>query len=331
MYKMELKSKKIAISGGSGFLGNRIVKELEKKGAYVITPGSKDYDFRFEADSQTFFKENSPDVFIHSAALYGGLGINESIPAEIFDYNMKMMLNVFKAAIDWDKSIPRIEKMVAIGSACGYPSKLGTNMKEELMWDGAVDKSVRNYGIVKKLMETTGHVYRDQFGLNSINLQLATLYGENDTFNPERSHVPAALIRKFVEAKQENKSFIELWGVPDTVREFMYVGDTAEGIVKAIESFDEVKSCNDQSKYTLNIGTGKGITIDTLATTIKEIVGYKGKLKYNGKSAGQEEKALVVDRMKNELRWFPQTSLRDGLEKTIEWYVENKEKADKRF
>jgi GDP-L-fucose synthase len=331
MYKVNLKDKKIAISGGSGFLGKRIVHELEKRGAQVIAPRRKDYDFLSETDSQAFFKENSPEVFIHSAALYGGLGIIQRIPAEIFDYNMRMMLNIFKASIDWDKNTPKLEKMVAIGSACAYPSKLETNMREELMWEGPIDESVRNYGGVKRLMETTGQLYRDQFNLHSINLQLATLYGEGDTFNPDRSHVPAALIRKIVEAKQENKPFAELWGVPDTVRECMYVGDVAKGIVKATEYFEGVESCKDQSKYTLNLGTGKGITIDFLANTIKEIVDYSGDLKYTGESPGQKEKSLVVDRMKTELNWYPENSLKEGMEKTIKWYISNKEEADNRF
>ena len=182
MFKMELKNKKVAISGGSGFLGRRVVEELERKGALIIVPRSREYDFTTERGANDFFDKYEPNVFIHSAAFYGGLGINEKIPADIFDYNMKMALNVFRATIDWNKGVQKIEKMVAIGSACGYPSNLGTNMREDLMWDGPVDKSVRNYGTVKKLMETLGHVYRDQFKLNSINLQLATLYGEGDTF-----------------------------------------------------------------------------------------------------------------------------------------------------
>ena len=332
MLKMELKGKVVGISGGSGFLGRRIVQTLADRGARVLTPRSKDYNFTEDGEAERFFKNNSPmNAFIHSAALYGGLGINERMPAEIYDYNMRLMLNLFRASIDPVTKKPRVEKMVGIGSACGYPSRLGADMREEAMWDGPVDKSVRNYGTIKKLMETTGHVYRDQFGLNAINLQLATLYGENDTFNPERSHVPAALIRKFVEAKQEGKSEVELWGVSDTVREFMYVGDCAEGIVRAVEGFDGDSQTNDQSKYTLNIGFGQGITIDELATTIKDLVGYDGKLSYNGKSGGQKAKALVTERMERVLGWKPLTSLRDGLKKTIDWYVANKEEADARI
>lgn len=329
---MEIKNKKIAISGGSGFLGRRIVDELKLKGANVITPRSSEYNFTDLNSTKEFFKKYEPEVFIHSAALYGGLGINETRPAEIYDYNMRMALNVFNASVDWGSGKPKLEKMVAIGSACGYPSQLGTDMREESMWDGPVDKSVRNYGTIKKLMETICHVYRDQFKLNSINLQLATLYGENDTFNPERSHVPAALIRKFTEAKQDKKPYVELWGVPDSVREFMYVGDAAKAIVMSLENFNGLEGCNDQSKYTLNIGTGRGgMTIDLLANAIKDIVGYDGEIRYNGKSPGQKEKALVVDRMEKVLNWYPSTSLEEGMKKTIEWYVANKEEADKRF
>jgi len=328
---MELNNKVVGISGGTGFLGSQIVKALQKKGAVVLTPRSKEYDFTKEEDAEKFFSENKMDAFIHSAALYGGLGINEAMPADIYDYNMRMALNIYKASVDHKTGKPRIKKIIGIGSACGYPSALGTNMREELMWEGPLDASVRNYGTIKKLMETIGHVYRDQYGLHAINLQLATLYGRGDTFNPQRSHVPAALIRKFVEAKEKGSAFVDLWGVPDTVREFMYVEDCAEGIVRALEIFDGVEGINDQSKYTLNIGTGEGITINELATTIGDIVGYGGELRYNGKSSGQKEKALEVSRMKKVLGWQPPTSLKDGMRKTIEWYLENKKSADERF
>ena len=328
---MDLKDKKVAISGGSGFLGNRIVKELERKGAEVIAPRSKDYDFRELGDTKRFFEDFSQDAFVHSAALYGGIGINERIPAEIYDHNMRMVLNVFNASIDWEEGTPKIEKMIAIGSACGYPRMLGDNMREDLMWEGPVDESVENYGMIKRLMETIGNAYRKQFGLNSINLQLPTLFGEGDTFNPERSHVPAALIKKFTEAEQNNEPFVELWGTPDTIRELMYVGDSAEGIVRAIESFEGVNECNDQSKYTLNIGRGEGTSIETLATTISKILGYEGKLRYNGRSPGQKSRTFIIDRMKEELGWHSERSLHEGLEKTIEWYIENKESADARF
>jgi len=327
---MNLKNKKVGISGGGGFLGSMIVKELEKKGAEVIAPRKKDFDFTKLEDAQKFFKDYSPQIFVHSAALYGGLKINEKMPAEIYDYNMRMAINIFKASVDWVTGKPRLEKMVAIGSGCGYPGAL-KDMREEKMWDGPVDKSVRNYGTIKKLMETIGHVYRDQFGLNSINLQFNTLYGEGDTFRPERSHVPSAFIKKFVEAKHNKASFIEHWGIPDTVREFMYVGDAAEGIVKAIENFGGDPESSDQSKYTLNIGTGKGITIDELSETIKTIVGYKGEIRYNGTSPGQKEKILVVDRMKRVLNWSPSTSLEEGMKRTIKWYIENKKSADERI
>ena len=134
-----------------------------------------------------------------------------------------------------------------------------------------------------------------------------------------------------MEAKQSGNSSVEHWGTPNTIREFIYVGDCAEGIVRATESFEGIDKCEDQSKYTLNIGTGKGTTIGELSKTIERIVGYDGKVRYTGKSSGQQAKALVVDRMKEVLNWYPQTTLKDGFEKTIGWYIANKEEADKRF
>jgi GDP-L-fucose synthase len=329
MHKMDFKGKTIIVTGGSGFLGRRIVQELEEKKVKVINPKQIDFDLTNLEDAKKLFSKYPCDMIIHSAALYGGLGINTRIPADIFDYNIRMLLNLFSASIENKK--PLVEKFVSIGSACAYPDKWGANMKEEFLWEGPLDKSVRNYGTVKKLMETAGHVYRDQYGLHSIHLPLATMYGEHDTFNPDRSHVPAALIRRFVEAKLSESLSIELWGVPDTVREFAYVGDIAEGIVLATEKFEGMPEGGDEtSRYTLNIGTGVGTTIDELARTIADIVGFQGKIKYNGKASGQKAKALNIDRIKNVLGWQPKHSLKEGLEKTINWYMKNKQEADAR-
>ncbi|MAE49321.1 epimerase [Candidatus Pacearchaeota archaeon] len=327
---MDLYHKTVIITGGAGFLGKRIVQELQDQGAKVLIPRKSQVDFTNFDQTKTFINTHPADIIIHSAALYGGLGINERMPAEIYDINTRMLLNLFKASID-ENGKPKFEKFVTIGSACAYPSILGTNMSEEKMWDGPVDKSVQNYGEVKKAMETLGHVYRNQYGLKSIHLPLATMYGEGDTFNPDRSHVPAAMIRRFVEAVQSNKTEEELWGVPDTVREFMYVGDAAQGIVKAIKEFDGDPNTEDQSKYTLNIGTGKGTTIDELAKTAAQLAGYQGTISYNGRSPGQKEKALNVQRIQKLLNWTTPTSLQDGLQKTITWYQANKEHADQRF
>jgi len=332
---MDLKNKTVAVTGGSGFLGKRIVEKLKQKGAKVIIPRQKDYDFTDLNQNRKFFNENKMDILIHSAAVYGGIAINEKMPADIFDVNTRMLLNIFKAALEFHSKIG-LKKIVLVSSACAYPSSLGTDMREELLWNGPADRSVMNYGVVKRLMETIGHVYRTQYGLHSINLPLATLYGEGDTYNPLRSHAVAALIRKIVEAHKEGKDKVELWGTPDIVREFIYVKDAAEGIVLATEKFEGMKNfdeeSNDQSKYTLNIGTGNnGINIGALAKLIADIVGCKAEFIYSGKSAGQKEKALDIGRMKKVLNWQPTTTLEKGLKKTISWYIKNKTEADKRF
>ena len=327
---MNIKGKRIAVTGGSGFLGSHLLEEIKKREGIPISIRSSTYNLENLSDAQRMYQEQSPDALIHSAAIYGGFIIHEEQPATIFDANMRMALNIYSAAIDKHGS-PRTKKLVAIGSGCAYPGTLEGDMREDQLWSGPVDQSIRNYGTVKRMLETTAHVYRDQLGLQSILLNPATLYGERDTFNPKRSHVPSALIRKFIEAKQEGKERVEFFGFPETEREFIYVKDAATGIINALEHFQMDHQSEDQSKYTLNIGNGVPVKIGHLANLIADLTGFKGEIHYNGRSAGQSKKCLSVERMKRCLEWEPQRTLKDGLKKTIQWYTRNKEKADQRY
>jgi len=312
---MDLKGKRVLVTGGSGFLGQRIVELLERKGAIVFVPRSKQFDLVDYRAARRCFRTVMPHIVIHSAALYGGLGINYKIPARIFFKNIVMGANVFEMCRFWD-----VRKLVFIGTACSYPDRITRPMKEEDFWAGALHSSVQHYGGVKKVFQIAGVAYKKQYDLDSSHIVLANLYGEGDSYNPERSHVVAALIRKFVEAKRFGEKKVVVWGTGSSKREFLYVGDAAEAIVLATEKYD--------SQEPLNIGTGIATSIRELVELIVKITGYNGKVIWDdSKPDGQAVKVFDVSKMKKLLDWYPKTTLEEGLQKTISWFESNYETA----
>jgi GDP-L-fucose synthase len=312
------KNKKVVVTGGSGFLGSHVVEILQAQGANVHVPRRREHNFIHLSDGLRCFAEQQPEIVIHGAAYYGGIWINQMHPGRIYYENLVMGANVIEAC-----RLSGVQKFVAIGTACSYPGYLEGELNEDDLWNGPVHESVRNYGPVKKMMAVQCWAYKKQYGFNGIHLILTNLYGPKDTFNPDRSHVAAALIRKFVEARQKHQSSVEVWGSGRPIREFLYVNDAAEAIVRAAEAYNEVEP--------LNIGTGIGTSIRELAETIREVSGFEGELAWNAeKPDGQMKKILDVRRMKKALGWEPPTSLREGLQQTIQWYVANKEAADAR-
>jgi GDP-L-fucose synthase len=257
----------------------------------------------------------------HAAAYYGGIGINVAQPARLYYENLVMGANLMEAA-----RLARVGKFVAIGTACSYPGYLEGDLKEEDLWAGPCHASVINYGLTKKMMAVQAQAYKRQYGLDSIHLILTNLYGPGDSYNPERSHVVAALVRKWVEAEMAGAPSIEVWGTGAPVREFLYVEDCADAIVLAAEKYDDAAT-------PLNIGTGVGTSIRELAETINAVTGYRGRLLWNAdKPDGAAKKVLDVARMRRVFDgWTPPTRLRDGLEKTIAWYRANKAQADAKW
>lgn len=311
--------KKVVVTGGSGFLGSHIVESLEKGGAQLWVPRSRDCNLVSFANARQYLQETRPQVVIHGAAFYGGIGFNQLYPGRIFYENLVMGANMMEASRQ-----AGVEKFVGIGTACSYPGYLEGELKEDSLWDGPPHDTVINYGLPKKMMAVQGWAYKKQYGMNSIHLILTNLYGPRDTFQIERAHVVSALIKKFVEATQNGQPGVEVWGTGKPIREFLYVEDCTDAILRAAELYDDTAS--------LNIGCGKGTSIRELVTQIQELTGFSGHLRWNTtKPDGQMKKVLDVSRMRKVLGWQPPTDLRTGLRKTIDWYVAHKEEADRRY
>jgi GDP-L-fucose synthase len=314
-------NKRVTVTGGSGFLGRHVVRRLETYGAKVFVPRQRDYNLTSLDACLRCLLEHPCDVLFHAAAYYGGIGINVAEPAKLYYKNLVMGANVFEAA-----RLANVGKLVAIGTACSYPGYLEGHLQERDLWSGPCHASVVNYGLTKKMLAVQGQAYKTQYGLDSIHLVLTNLYGPGDSYNPDRSHVVAALVRKWVEADLAKAPSVEVWGTGRAVREFLYVEDCADGILLAAERY------NDPS-LPLNIGTGIGTSIRELAETIHEVSGYRGKMTWDAdKPDGAAFKVLDVTRMKQVLDgWAPPTTLRDGLAKTVAWYRSHKTEADARW
>jgi GDP-L-fucose synthase len=313
--------KRVTVTGGAGFLGQHVVRRLEGFGALVFVPRQRDYNLTSLDACLRCLLEHPCDVLFHGAAYYGGIGINQNEPGKLYYTNLVMGANIYEAA-----RLAKVGKVVAIGTACSYPGYLEGELKEEDLWAGSCHASVVNYGLTKKMLAVQALAYKRQYDLDSCHLILTNLYGPGDSYNPERSHVVAALVRKFVEAETARAPSVEVWGTGKPIREFIYVEDCADAIVLAAEKYDDVAT-------PLNVGTGIGTTIRELSEVVCAAAGYQGKMVWNAdKPDGAMKKVLDVTRMKRALDgWVPPTDLRAGLAKTVAWYRANKAQADTKW
>ena len=309
-------NKPVLVTGGTGFLGRHIVNQLQKQGAHVFVPKNHEYDLTQLETVLAAFKVGRPQIVFHAAADVGGIGYNRIAPANIFRNNLLMAVNILEAC-----RLYPVEKVVMIGSACAYPGHVDGLMSEDSFLAGAMHDSVEVYGFSKRALYLGGNAYRKQYGVNSIFLILTNLYGPYDKFDPKESHVVAALVRKFVEAKQQNAPSVACWGTGQPTREFMYVKDCAQAILRAAEVYN--------SPEPLNIGTGIGTTIKELAGTLKEITQYDGKIVWDTSMPdGAMYKALDISRMREKLEELRCTKLADGLRMTVDWYVSHQDEAN---
>jgi len=305
------KGKKILLTGGTGFLGSHMLENLiQKRGvskSQVIIPRSKDLDLRKWENCKKITA--NANVVIHLAARVGGIGFNQKYPGTLFYDNIIMGAQLMEAS-----RLAQVQKFVQIGTVCSYPKFTPAPFKEEDLWNGYPEETNAPYGIAKKALIVMAQAYRQQFEFNVIYLIPVNLYGPRDNFDLESSHVIPALIRKFLEAKDKGAKQVVVWGTGNASREFLYVEDAAEGILKATEKYDKIDP--------VNLGTGKEITIKQLANLISHIIGYEGQIIWDKtRPDGQPRRCLDTSRAKKEFNFEAKTDLSTGLKKTIEWYI----------
>jgi GDP-L-fucose synthase len=302
------KNKKVLCTGSFGFVGNHLCARLEELGADIDSPKSNMFDLRNnDAVRHMFNHYDGVEIVFNLAANVGGIGYNQAHPYSLYFDNAQINLNMI------DESIKRkIKKFVQLGTVCAYPKFTSVPFDERTLWDGYPEETNAPYGLAKRNALVQLQAARQEFGFNGIYLLPTNLYGPHDHFEPERSHVIPALIKKFVEAKEQNLESVEIWGSGNASRDFLYIDDAIEGIILAAEKWD--------SPEPVNLGSGDEIRIGTLVQIIKELIDYKGKINYNvSKPDGQPRRCLRTWRAK-EFGWKPKIGLREGLQRTIDWY-----------
>ncbi len=304
---MDLTNKKIVVTGGSGFLGSRIVKFLEEKGVKdIMIPRSTSYDLRIAENCARITK--GVNIVFHAAGNVGGIGYNKDHPGSVFFDNIIMDTLMME-----ESRKNNVEKFIAIGTVCSYPKFANVPFLEEQIWNGYPEETNASYGLSKKMLLVQSESYRQQYNFNSIVLVQTNLYGPGDNFDPNTSHVIPALIKKIHEAKIFNRPEIELWGDGSPSRDFIYVDDAARAAVLAAEKYDKSEP--------INIGSGKEITIKELAKLIIKLMNVSLKIKWNTqKPNGQPRRCLSIERAKKEIGFIPFVDIENGLKKTIEWY-----------
>lgn len=305
--------KKICVTGGAGFLGTHLLRELRSRGAQdIFVPTIDKYDLVQRESILQLLEDSNPDVIIHLAAHVGGIGANREHPAEFFYDNLMMGVQLLH-----ESYVRGVEKFVAIGTVCAYPKFTPVPFNEDDLWMGYPEETNAPYGLAKKMLLVQSQAYRDQYGYNSIFLLPVNLYGPGDNFDPRSSHVIPALIRKCVEAKEKGTDHIVVWGDGSPTREFIYVEDAARGIALAAERFNKSDP--------VNLGSGFEISIKDLVQKIARMTGFEGELVWDTtKPNGQPRRALDTSRAKNEFGFEAHTDFEEGLQKTIDWYLQTR-------
>src|SRR5215210_4060479 len=296
--------KQVAVTGGAGFLGKPTTALLEEAGAEARVIRSSEHDLRDRDAALTAFE--GADVVLHLAANVGGIGYNRRNPGPLAHDNLAMGLNVFEACRELETP-----KLVAACSVCAYPKFTPGPFSENALWDGYPEESNAPYGLAKKMLLVLSDSYRRQYGLDSCVPVVANLYGPNDNFDLEDSHVIAAMIRKFVEARDRDDEPVALWGTGSASREFLYVDDAARALLLAAEHLDRSEP--------VNVGTGVETRIRDLAETIRELVGHTGEVEWDpSRPDGQPTRYLDVTRAREWMGFEASTPLREGLTRTID-------------
>lgn len=308
-----LSDSKILVTGGAGFLGSHVVEVLKARGArQIVVPRSAEFDLTDAHATRSLFETHRPDLVLHLAARVGGIGANRRHPGTFFRDNMAMGLHVLEEA-----RRAGTPKVVVAGTICAYPKFAPVPFREEDLWNGYPEETNAPYGIAKKALLVMAQAYRKEFGSKFVVVFPVNLYGPRDNFDLEDSHVIPAMIRKFVEARLRGERSVVLWGDGSPTREFLYVEDAAEGLVRAAERYD--------GEEPVNLGAGREVSMRDLAATIAKAAGYDGDIVWDtSRPNGQPRRMLDVSRAREWFGFEARTTLEEGLAKTIGWYEANR-------
>lgn len=310
--QLSLKNARIVVTGGQGFLGKWLVRHLIEKHHVpkenISIPDSQEQNLLSWENCVSVVKD--ADIVIHLAARVGGIGFNREFPGTLFYQNLIVGTQLMEAS-----RLAEVKKFVAVGTVCAYPKFTPAPFSEDDLWAGYPEETNAPYGLAKKMLLVQGQAYRQEFGFNSIYLLPANLYGPGDKFDPAHSHVIPALIRKVVEAKAAGDPVIHVWGTGKATREFLYVEDAAEGIILATEKYDKPEP--------VNLGTGREVLIKDLVMQICELVDYPAKIEWQADMPdGQPRRVLNTQRAKKEFGFVADTPFKEGLKRTIDWYIQ---------
>jgi GDP-L-fucose synthase len=310
---LDLSTRRVMVTGGSGFLGRRVVAKLWEHGVRdVFVPRSAQYDLVDRSAGRRAIQDSRPDVIIHLAALVGGIGANMEQPGRFFFDNLMMGVQLMEEA-----RLAGVEKFVAVGTICAYPKFTPLPFREDDIWSGYPEETNAPYGLAKKMLLVQAQAYRQQYGFNAVFPVPVNLYGPEDNFDPKSSHVIPALIKKLVDARESNAPSVPVWGDGTASREFLYVDDAAEGLVLMTERYD--------SSEPVNLGSGQEIMVRDLAYLIAELTGYQGRIELDPtKPNGQPRRCLDVSRAERDFGFRAKTDFRTGLRETIAWYEQHR-------
>ena len=301
----------ILVAGGTGLAGSAIVRELERVNKKVISISSKDVNLLDRAKTFTYIKDLKPTVIIDAAAKVGGVGSNNAYPVEFLSQNLQIQSNLMDAAHE-----AKVEKFVFLGSSCIYPRNCPQPIKEDYLLTGELEQTNSAYAIAKIAGIELIKSYRKEYGYSWISVMPTNLYGPNDSFDLENSHVLPALVRKFVEAKRNNLSEVVLWGSGNPLREFLHVDDLAKAVLVCLEKYDDSQQ--------INIGSGDEISIKDLGQKIANLTGFTGKVVWDSNRPDGTPRKVLDSTKINKLGWKSAITLDQGIAATVEWYQENK-------
>jgi GDP-L-fucose synthase len=301
--------KRIVVTGAAGFLGRFVLERLKDyPDLEVFAPRRRNYNLVEGTEIKRLLSDTQPDLIVHLAAVVGGIGANQKNPGKFFYENLMMGVQLIEQA-----RLHGVKKVVALGTVCAYPKFTPTPFREDDLWNGYPEETNAPYGLAKKMMLVQAQSYRQQYDFNTIFLLPANLYGPGDNFDLESSHVIPALIRKCIEAREQKAPFIEAWGTGNASREFLYVADCAEAIVRAAATYDDSEP--------VNIGTGNEIKIAELLQLIARLTRFEGEIHWqHDKPDGQPRRRLEVSRAFEKFGFRAQMPLEEGLRRTVEWY-----------